>query len=774
VNPSLSSALLALVLPLAGGCPSRGGGDAATEKTALEEPAPPEAAEPDAAGETETAPEGALVSVEALAAGGSHTCALLESGRVFCWGANTDGQLGDGSTESSPAPVAAAGLGTDAVAVAAGERHTCALLRTGSVKCWGNGANGRLGDGTTKSRTVPTIITALSGGARALAAGSAHTCAVLRTGRVACWGLNAHGQLGDGTTKERHSPVEIEGVSGAVAVAAGGSHTCALLDSGKVKCWGENGEAGKLGNGGTDDSRVPVLVRSLGGPAAAIAAGRGHTCAVLSAGGVRCWGEGGSGQLGVENPSPGSLPLAPDGLKEDGASISAGRSHTCAVLKSGGMRCWGNNGGGQLGDSTLLDRPTPRDVDLPGQVFKGVGAGDMHTCGLLVSGRVACWGDGGDGRLGYEPWAEGPLPQVVEGLGAGAAAIADGGDHACALLDTGEIVCWGRGGSAQIGDGTTRNRSLPAAVAGIEGGARCVAAGWRHTCAVLRDGPVVCWGSNALGQAGSGSKALAIASPVRVKGLAKGIASVVAGKTMSCAITGGGALKCWGSLMEKPSLTASAAVAHAWVRKTPVNVAGLSSGVSDVAIGDDHACALLKTGTVRCWGSQVSGQLGEGATAGTLVPVEVRGLGAAAAVAAAGSTTCALLAGGAVACWGSNDGGILADGETKSSMTPVKIQGLEPDAVALSVAATHACVLRASGGIQCWGRNDHGQLGDGTTKDRFFPVEVRNLDDEAAAVATGCAHTCALLRTGAVACWGMARNGSAEGPVGYPGPLAGS
>jgi alpha-tubulin suppressor-like RCC1 family protein len=774
VKPSPPSILVALILPLAAGCTSRGGGsDAQSRDTAPEEPASPDLAAPEAAVETETAPEGALVSVSALAAGGSHTCALLESGRVVCWGANTDGQLGDGSTESSPTPVAAAGLGTDTVAVAAGESHACALLKTGSVKCWGSNTNGQLGDGTTRSRKIPTVVTALSGGARAVAAGSAHTCAVLRTGKVACWGLNARGQLGDGTTKERHAPVEIEGVSGAVAVAAGGSHTCALLESGKVKCWGANGEDGKLGNGGTDDSRIPILVRSLGGPASAIAAGHGHTCVILSAGGVRCWGEGGSGQLGVEHPSPGSLPLAPDGLKADGAAIAAGRSHTCAVLKDGGMRCWGNNGRGQIGDSTLVDRPTPRDVDLPGQIFKGVAAGDMHTCGLLASGHVACWGDGGDGRLGYEPWVEGPLPQVVEGLSS-ASAIADGGEHACALLDTGEIICWGRSGSAQLGDGTTKNRSLPTAVADIEGGARCVAAGWRHTCAVLRGGPVVCWGSNAQGQVGSGSKALAIASSVKVKGLAKGIASVVAGKTMSCAITGSGALKCWGSLMEKPSLTASAAVAHAWVRKTPVNVAGLSSGVSDVAIGDDHACALLKTGTVKCWGSQVSGQLGEGATAGTLVPVDVRGLGAAAAVSAAGSTTCALLAKGSVACWGSNDGGILADGETKTSMTPVTIQGLETDAVALSVAVTHACVLRASGGIQCWGTNHHGQLGDGTTKDRPSPVEVRNLDDEAAAVAAGYAQTCALLRTGAVVCWGMPRNGSAEGPVGYPGPLVGA
>ena len=233
-------------------------------------------------------------SATLIEAGGYHTCALLNTGSIQCWGDNHFDQLGNGTEIDSNVPVPVMGV-TTATAITAGGYHTCALLNTGSVQCWGWGSYGQIGDGTDTNSNVPVSVTGVTT-ATAITAGWNHTCALLNIGSVQCWGENGDGELGNGTDTESNVPVPVMGVTTAIGITAGGNHTCALLNTGSVQCWGGN-DNGQLGNGTNTNSTVPVPVTGVT-TATAITAGENHTCALLNTGSIQCWGTNSDGQLG--------------------------------------------------------------------------------------------------------------------------------------------------------------------------------------------------------------------------------------------------------------------------------------------------------------------------------------------------------------------------------------------------------------------------------------------------------------------------------------------
>jgi alpha-tubulin suppressor-like RCC1 family protein len=233
---------------------------------------------------------------QAVSAGYEHTCAVTSAGGVKCWGWNGYGQLGDNSTTSSATPVNVTGLASGAVAVSAGMDHTCTLTAAGGVKCWGRNNNGQLGNGATTDSHAPVDVVGLSSGVRAISAGREYTCAIDSAGGLKCWGENAFGALGDnnGSPTESFvpSPVDVVGLSSGVqAVATGQYTTCAITSTGGVKCWGEN-ESGELGNGTMTNSLLPSDVVGLSSGVQAVSVGNTHVCALTSAGAVKCWGSG--------------------------------------------------------------------------------------------------------------------------------------------------------------------------------------------------------------------------------------------------------------------------------------------------------------------------------------------------------------------------------------------------------------------------------------------------------------------------------------------------
>jgi alpha-tubulin suppressor-like RCC1 family protein len=330
-----------------------------------------------------------------ISAGGFHTCAVTTAGGVKCWGSNGTGQLGDGTTTTRYTPVDVSGLTSGVATVAAGPGRTCAVSTAGGVKCWGSNPTGQLGDGTTKTRTTPVDASGLTFDVAAISVGTTQTCAVTTAGGAKCWGRNEDGQLGDGTTTHSTSPVDVSGLTSGVAAisassgSAGGTfHTCALTTAGGVKCWGKNDE-GQLGAPADEECRfwgtcstTPVDVSGLTSGVAAVSAGEEHTCALTTAGGVKCWGWGDT------------TPVDVSGLTSGVAAVAAGWGHNCAVTTAGGVKCWGRNSHGQLGDGTTTRSTTPVDVSGLTSGVASVTAGFSHTCALTTEGGVKCWGRG--------------------------------------------------------------------------------------------------------------------------------------------------------------------------------------------------------------------------------------------------------------------------------------------------------------------------------------------------------------------------------------------
>jgi len=778
-----------------------------------------------------------LSGVTALAGGFYHTCALTSAGGVKCWGYNYYGQLGDNTNIDRHSPVDVAGLSSGVVAISANGFFSCALTSAGAVKCWGHNNFGQLGDGSTTDRTAPVDAVGLSSGVTSIAVSADHTCALTIAGGVKCWGRNDVGQLGDSSTTDHLSPVGVVGLAnGIVAIAGGAFHSCAVTGSGGVKCWGSNYYA-QLGDNTTTDRTSPVDVLGLSG-VAAIAGGRYNTCALTSAGGAKCWGGNWYGELGDGTTNYGWSPVGVVGLSSGTMAITIGYIHTCALTSAGGVKCWGSNTDGELGDNTTTESHVPVDVvGLVAQVQSRATlttsalAGGSHSItatyggdashatsqspvltqtvipaatttvlfttpnpshavdtvtlsatvsssGGTPAGTVTFWE--GATNLGTVALSSGAasLPKVFA-LGSHTLTAAYSGDTSfaaststavtqtvdpasteTALASTpnpstygspvnlsSEVTAFGSGeatGMVTFKDGTT---TVGTATLDAKGVGKTIHTGHSFGCAVTSAGGVACWGRNGLGQLGDNSTTDSLA-PVDVVGLS-GVVALAGGFQHTCALTRTGVVKCWGynfygQLGDNTKTD----------RHSPVDVSGLPTNVVTISAGDAHTCALTSTGGVKCWGSNDHGQVGDNSTTDRVTATDVVGLSSGIAAVAGGvGHTCAVTGTGGVKCWGANNSGQLGDNTTIERHTPTAVSGLSSGVVAATGGSGHTCVLTSAGGVKCWGGNGSGQLGDNSTTSRLTPVDIPGLSGTKAIDAGG-DKTCALMDSGAVKCWG--------------------
>ena len=346
----------------------------------------------------------------------------------------------------------------DAIEVVSGLNHHCARLESGTVTCWGTNSYGQLGDGTTATRLTPVMVPGLSDIAE-LSAGLFFTCARTNGGVAYCWGRNDVGQLGDGTMTQRNSPTAVSGLSAVSAIGAGDTHACAVVPGGFIHCWGDN-SSGQLGDGTTTRRLTPVSVSGLGGSATDVTGGSAHTCAMMGNQTIECWGYNGDGQLGDGTTTMRQSPTTIPSLSNV-TMVDAGSNHTCALAGSGTLYCWGSNDNGQIGNgSSLANGPrSPTTISL-GEPAAWVSAGNHHTCAAAASGAAFCWGDGGD-RIGdgSTSTADRRAPVAVVSI-SGIAEVSAGGSS-CARSTGGALWCWGGG----TGDGTTTSSNTPVAVA---------------------------------------------------------------------------------------------------------------------------------------------------------------------------------------------------------------------------------------------------------------------------------------------------------------------
>ncbi len=607
-------------------------------------------------------------------------------------------------------------LGADA-------NNTCGATEDGTTYCWGE-----------RRGPIPSEVTQLDG-VVALDGGSDFMCALTDVGEVWCWGSNGLGQLGDGTTEERQAPALVDGLSGVTSIALGDVHACAIVGNAEVWCWGSNAQ-GELG---FESEEVSSLVaRPMPGvdDAVGLSLGRRHTCILHADRTVSCVGSNGNDQFGVDSPNRSAQLVAMPGV-DDAVQIAALAQATCVLRQSGAVHCVG---------ADEIQAP-----NLEG-VTKIVG-GFFAVCALLDNQEVWCWGSNRNRVLG-DGTTHTPDPgEAVRVLDLDDATdLFAGRNHLCAVRSGGRVSCWGaRGNHGKLGAGLQDN-VLPSPVQafGVED-AVDLALGLNFSCVLGGDGQVGCWGENEQGELGLEGRS-SLAQRAETVDL-RDVSEVDAGNKHVCARLSDGRVACWGSNFSGQLGTAPIDGDDA--SPSPRFVDGIDDAVS-LAVGSNHTCVLRQGGAVWCWGFGAQGQLGGGVEVDSGAPAQVVGLDDAVDVAAGFNHTCALKADGTVACWGASN---VLGVDSPDVAVPVAVEMLQ-DVVLLKASRHHTCAMRQGGSVLCWGSRISSQArGQGERNTDSGPLVVPDFSG-AVDLTLGESHTCAVIDSGAVVCWG--RNGSGQ------------
>jgi alpha-tubulin suppressor-like RCC1 family protein len=704
--------------------------------------------EPEACSRVPVPASGPVSEASSVAAGQDHSLAVLKTGSVNAWGDNSEGELGNGTTTNSTTPVVVSGI-TTATAAAAGREFSLALLKSGTVEAWGYNASCQLGNGTTTSSDVPVAVSGLSEAA-GVSAGVNHSLAVLKNGTVMAWGANASGQLGNGTTTGSDVPVKVSGVTEAVAVSAGGEFSLAVLKNGTVMSWGYNG-AGQLGNGTTTSSDVPVKVSSIS-EVVTVAAGSAHALALQKTGSMMSWGANQSGQLGNDTCCEQStVPVKVSNMTE-ATAIAAG-FHSLAMLRGGTIEDWGRNSWGQLGDGTNTGPETceTRACSKVPVAVSGLTGATSVAGGVDYALAVGLEARPKPTVANVQPNAGAPsggTTVMISGTGfTGATSVKFGSTSAASFTVISEtwISAVSPAGSATVDVTVT-----------TAGGTS--ATGSADQFVYRSGGTSLGWGDNSGGELGDGTRTgpetcgeeACSRIPVAASGPVSATA-VSAGLDHSLALLSGGTAMSWGenAAGELGNGTTTAS-------DVPVKVNTITTATA-VSAGTEYSLALLKSGAVDSWGYNGSGQLGNGTTTNSDVPVAVSAITEATAISAGETHALALLKNGSVMAWGTNASGQLGNGTTTGSDVPVKVSGIT-EAVAVSAGYEFSLAVLKNGTVVAWGYNGAGQLGNGTTTSSDVPVAVSSLS-EVVSVAAGSAHALALLKGGTMKSWGANQSG---------------
>ena len=845
-----------------------------------------------------------LTGIVQVSAGSRHTCALTIGRNVLCWGDNGHGQLGDGSGTEQSHPVTVVNAQgealSDIVEISTRGFFTCALTDTGQIWCWGEGDNGELGNNGTSHQNHPVMVISGRDSADALSdivqisVGGEYACALNDEGKVLCWGKSGT-RLGDGLTRagDRPYPVHVATkangdtlLTGVAQIRTGESHACGVLVEGGIVCWGSNAE-GQLGNDDTESMDYSVTVVNGDNSTDSLAVNFWQRNYVCTGEEISCrWErdsfvspiltdptiysdtddtldidvhfveEGEEVSLHLDSHCAGT-PLASGTVGTGESSLSlttralTAKEHVIYVKV--GELCSANrtrytytDGVERItgtvfsmdttptltindvvaGDTLALHKSDDCSDEAVGQIqasattaeivvnelendgyhtfylkhneacydygsfqydlfsYTGrigrIGAKNAHSCAVTSAGGVSCWGNGGSGRLGNDATGnKNHTVNVVDADGSSGSLgsivqVGAGQEHTCAVTSGGGVKCWGKGANGRLGNNATGDTDYPVDVVVNTGGDLLeevvyVEGGEKHTCALLSNKKMICWGSNQYGQLGTNCYFDADNSTcgtnihypdtyvgqVSYANPSENILQISLGKNHSCALLNKGRLICWG-LPNRGQLGITNPAAFEdlprWVENGDGN-GGALRGVVQVSAGDEHTCALTNEGKVLCWGRADSGQLGNDCDSGGtnncandqgLPAFVVDGNGSSnhlagiVQVAAGKSHTCALTNTGEVLCWGDGDNGQLGNdcnnGGVNSCTTdkdhPVSVKDGDGSSTNLSgivridVGGNHTCAVTSGGDVKCWGQGASGQLGNRATDDKDHPVTV--------------------------------------------------
>ena len=751
-----------------------------------------------------------LNGIVQVSAGHYNICVLTSQGQVKCLGYNDYGELGTGSTGSRTTYMVdvIAGRGQsaplgDIAEVTTGKEQVCALTNSGEVLCWGDNSRGQLGDNSVTERHSPVAVVSDNSGESLLKniievrAGTNYMCALSDSGSIYCWGFGSKGRLGNGGTDDKnhptvvldpdddHAPLDIGARN--TEYSCYDNSTCRFEKPSLITVTPVNGESGwsatpnvlvnnveagqtvslhldasclsdPIGSGTVADAETSITIT----PTVPMPSLRNYLYAKVESDCAPNRGYytrfGAITQLfgverenaliiGIRNLTVGdtvSLHLSEDCSDESLFSATAKqveiynlripfepklRTYKIYLQKNG--VCY------------------PNTFEHEYRIYQGryskVSGGNNHTCAVDVRGGVRCWGVNGSGQLGNDSTTNTNDPAiVVDGNGSsspllGVVQVAAGGGHTCALMKkNGGVKCWGAGVRGKLGDGGNANKDHPVDVVGVGGTGTLtdivqLDAGDNHTCAVTGEGGVVCWGIGDNGRLGNNA-ATDSASPVVVledSAPLTGIVQVSVGIEHACALTNEKGIKCWGKGQNGQFGNGS----NPGTQKTAVSTLVSSTDQSpltraiQISVGGYRTCALMSNNQIKCWGTDTHGELGNVGTGQQTYPVDVTNSGGTPisgilSVSVGREHTCALHTGGGVKCWGKGDTGQVGNGDDSNQEHPVNVAEREVFAALASAEGKHQCALTREGEVMCWGFNYYGQLGDDTNAKKHVPVAV--------------------------------------------------
>jgi len=714
----------------------------------------------------------------------------VRAGNILSWGFDDSGQLGTTEVGDRPSPGPVTN-GTDFIDIFSKGSTACAVKENGTVWCWGSDSNGQLGNGpvlVTNQSTMTQVVGLTD--AISVATTATTACALKKDGTAWCWGDNTNGQAGTGsaTPTTHHVPVQVAGITDFIAIAPKVGSTCGVRSNGEAWCWGE-GSGGDLGNGLATDSLVPVKVSTVTDFVSIIGAGAAQ-CGLTKRGIGYCWGTENTGNFG--NGATSSQQNTPTPiLNITDFSKLAIASYGCGLRANGQIWCWGSNSNGQIGNGT-----TGGTVDTPVQVlhisdFVDVSTGGGVSCGVRRNGEEWCWGADSYGRLGNGPVliadtnvpskvVTGNVLKIMAGTQGNGYAIVDptphkttpisiakgkiggGYHHACYIDNANALWCWGYDAEGQLGNGgvITANQESPS---GVDNGNSAL--GWTmvdgsvygsavniHTCGIKTDGTAWCWGSDSFGQLGNGAGG-ASASPVQVSDVGPW-AWIDARAGSTCGIKTDGTAWCWGD--DTNGYLGNGAGGASQV---PVAIAG--GGTWKIIRNN---CGIKTDGTLWCWGPDSVGQLGNGpgVTAAQQSPLQI-GVDTDWKYVSGGGTVCAIKQSGTMWCWGRNNAGQVGIGNTVDQFSPTLVRDPGPwTDVITSDSGGNVTAIKMDGSLWSWGL-DHtdGRLGNGTaiTGNQLLPYPVDS-GGQWKALAENGNGACAIKTDDSIWCWGPDTFGS--------------
>jgi alpha-tubulin suppressor-like RCC1 family protein len=704
------------------------------------------------------------INIKQVSSFGYSSCLILDTGTVYCVGDNTYGQMGDETTDqNSIFEEVSGGHEFESLCLEdySNSLHLCGLLANGTGFCWGDNTNGKLGDGTTTQRETPTLI---SGGYNFsnLYCGRYNTCGLLQNGSALCWGGNSYGQLGLGgtNTTQMITPTYVSGGNIFNSLSTGDSEQCGLLHNGSALCWGRN-DHGQIGNGSVDVlATIPSFV-SGNHNFSFISLGNEKVCGILQNKSALCWGNqasGGSleclGGLGTNDCLEYNVPTPVYG----GFSFSYFEPNYwgyCGILENGSSVCWGGNYYGEIGDNTIGPKIKPTFTQ-GNYNFSKISSGKENSFGILTNGDLISWGNTRYKVLGKGDISDSFLLPILFNHGniseSSYSSVYLGYGFACGLLSNKSVACWGDNTYGQLGDNTTIQRGSPKLISGGFS-FNSISIKNDHVCGVLVNGSGACWGRNTYGQLGDNTTIQRNISRI-IFGY-NNFSYISAGKDVSCGLLRNGSALCWGR-----NNRGHVGDNSTTQRNYPVYVNG-SYNFSIIGVGSAFSCGLLQNESALCWGRNNFGQLGnpssitqstiplyvsKGYTFSTLEPGAVH--------------TCGILNNGSALCWGTGIGGRLGLGGTNETnmFSPTYVSGGH-NFTSVSLSTSNTCGVLINGSGLCWGWNPYGQVGDGTISDRYSPTIVQ-IDNLFSSINIGGWFSFGFLTDGRIVSWGY--NGNLE------------